>query len=146
MRNVRRRGLLIAGAVSASLLCVSADAWACRCPASVPTATSYGRADLIVTGMIASVTPNNKTGAPTAVVTVSKAWKKESSSTLRVSSTDTSCAFEFVAGREYELFLFATPDEGYATSLCAGNVPLDRASRALSWLGSHGTSSTVRRN
>lgn len=113
-------------------------ALACRCPAHLPFSKAYARAESVVTGKVSAVATNPDGNGSTATVTVSHAWKAQSPQTISV-STSTTCAFNFVQGEEYLLYLYRTPDGGYYTSKCVGDLPLAKAEAALAWLKIHGS-------
>ena len=71
------------------------------------------------------------------MIAVSQSWKAQVLQSVSV-STSSSCAFEFVEGGEYLLYLYRTPDGGYFTSRCVGDVALTKAGHALLWLKRHG--------
>jgi len=115
-------------------------ALACRCPAHLPFSKAYGRAQSVVTGKVSAVAPNSDGNGSTATVTVSHSWKAQAPETISV-STSTTCAFNFVQGEEYLLYLYRTPEGSYYTSKCVGDLPIAKAESALSWLKIHGSPS-----
>lgn len=119
---------------------VPVAALACRCPTHLPFSKAYERAQSVVTGKVSAVATNPDGNGSTATVTVSHAWKAQVSQTISV-STSTTCAFNFVQGEEYLLYLYRTPEGGYYTSKCVGDLPIAKAEPALSWLKIHGSAS-----
>lgn len=115
-------------------------ALACRCPAHLPFSKAYARAQSVVTGKVSAVAANSDGNGSTATVTISHSWKAQAPETISV-STSTTCAFNFVQGEEYLLYLYRTPEGGYYTSKCVGDLPLAKADAALGWLKIHGSAS-----
>jgi hypothetical protein len=121
-----------------ALLVFAPDAaLACRCPAHLSFSQAYERAQSVVVGKVSALQTNTDGNGSTATVTVSQSWKAQAAPTISV-STSTTCAFNFVQGEEFLLYLFRTPEGGYYTSKCVGDLPLAKAEPALSWLKGHG--------
>jgi hypothetical protein len=111
--------------------------FACRCPAHRSFSDAYARAESVVTGKVSALQKNADGNGSTATVIVSQSWKAQAPQTISV-STSTTCAFNFVQGEEYLLYLYRTSQGGYYTSKCVGDLPLAKAEPALSWLKRHG--------
>jgi hypothetical protein len=92
----------------------------------------------VVTGKVSALRTNSDGNGSTATFTVTHSWKAEVPQTISV-STSTTCAFNFVQGEEYLLYLYRTPEGGYYTSKCVGDLPMAKAEAALSWLKVHGS-------
>jgi hypothetical protein len=90
---------------------------------------------LIVLGKVLAVRPGPESGALTATVDVSKAWKRRAPGQIEV-VTDSNCAYEFAPGREDLLFLQTAP-AGFGTNRCLGNEPAANAKKMLDWLKRH---------
>ena len=121
------------------LVFAPAAALACRCPEHRSFSDAYTRAESVITGKVTALEKNADGNGSTATLAVSQAWKAQAPQTISV-STSTTCAFNFVQGEEYLLYLYRTAQGGYYTSKCVGDLPLARAAPALSWLKRHGKS------
>jgi len=123
-------------------LTLPGTAFACRC-ATDTIATGYERAFAVVVGSVESVRPIEPVGVGSgsmATVNVSTAWKHAMPASLQVSS-QTTCAYEWEAGRSYVLAIFQ--DAGrWSTSMCLGNHALP-ADAAVGWLRRHGHTEAV---
>jgi hypothetical protein len=79
--------------------------FACRCPAHRSFSDAYARAESVVTGKVSALQTNADGNGSTATVIVSQSWKAQAPQTISV-STSTTCAFNFVQGEEYLLYLY----------------------------------------
>jgi hypothetical protein len=122
-----------------------AAAFACRCPAHRSLSDAYRRAASVITGKVTALQKNADGNGSTATLTVSQSWKAQAPQIISV-STSTTCAFNFVEGEEYLLYLYRTEKGGYYTSKCVGDLPLAKAETALSWLKLHGKASPAQQS
>jgi hypothetical protein len=128
----------IAFCAGLTLLWLSGRAEACRCAATLSPRSSYLRAHVVVVGKVQKVVGDINGAGTNTTLAVSQAWKKRVKREIGV-VTNTTCAFEFIAGREYVLFLYETPGApAYYTSKCVGNREISGARRLLAWLKQHG--------
>ena len=132
-----------AGLLLAFCAAVAPPAFACRCSPGMSLTTTYQRASRVVVGRVDKVSPHADQNGSTATVLVSQGWKGPVAHEITVDSM-TTCAFPFAAGQEYLLYLYDEPEGRYYTSICAGNVVVAEAARALEWLKRHGAPSAVR--
>lgn len=140
MRRLRILASELAG-LAALLVLPQVNAWACRCPEHVPVMDYYEKAQYVVTGKVVELHANGKDGS-SATVTVNRVWKADVPKTISI-STRTSCAFNVNQGAEYLLYLFRTPDGGYYTSKCVGDLPLKQAESRLKWLEQHAVTAST---
>jgi hypothetical protein len=130
------RNISVLVGVVAFLILVPETASACRCPEHASATTCYKKAQLVIIGKVLEVQANPGGDQTTATLTVDRAWKADVPKTISI-STSTTCAFNFTQGTEYLLYLFRTPNGGYYTSKCVGNLPVREAASRLKWLQQH---------
>jgi hypothetical protein len=129
---------LAKSAAAALALMLSTTAFACRCLEPSSPRAAYGGADAVVVGTVVSVRQNAEKTA-IATVRVSQRWKRDVADEIELPTVATTCAFEFVQGKEYLFFMRELPNKGgYSTARCRGNVTIDEASQQLAWLARHG--------
>ena len=134
-----RRALLTAVLALATM---PGSALACRCVGG-DIATGYSRAFAVVIGAVESVRAVEPTfvgSGSTATVKISRSWKHDMPASIEV-TTQTTCAFEWVAGHTYVLALFRDAGGWFSTAQCLGNAEVPAA--ALAWLTRHGRPAAV---
>lgn len=122
--------------MAALLLLAPVASFACRCVEPGPPAPAYKNAAAVIVGTVVSLRHNAEKTA-IATVRVSKRWKKDIVDEIEVATVATTCAFEFVQGTEYLLYLREFPANGgyvYSTARCRGNVAMDQSEKQLYWL------------
>lgn len=107
-------------AVSAVMLSMATEAFACRCK-TPDLAAAYADAELVILGTVSDYIPAPEGMGGTAVVSLRGEWKQSAPSELVVNSV-TSCYFDFVQGTEYLLFLKQDSNGLYYTTACQGNL------------------------
>lgn len=127
-----RASRLLVG-LSASMWLV-AEAEAAKC-VPMTLARQFERADAVVAGRVESVKPVDSGGnVIRAEVTVERSWKGALSGRLSVLTEGTG-AVGFEIGQRYLIYLESVSAREYATDRCSGTARLERAERALRWLG-----------
>jgi hypothetical protein len=107
-------------------------ALACRCAGPTSPSAAYKRAHVVVVGKVAKIVSKSETDS-TATIIVSQVWKENMAHEITV-STSTTCAFDFVVGDNYILYLYKAPDGGYYTSRCVGNSLFSKGTNIITWL------------
>jgi hypothetical protein len=144
MRNVMSFSLLLLG------LLAPARALACRCTEPKSVGAAYRNAQAVVVTRVLEVHATPSGDGLTAVLSVSRAWKKDLPTQLTIVS-GTTCKYVLEPNLEYLLYLSHDPkmlegrdNETYTTGICLGNKPLQQASNAVQWLRKHGRASAIR--
>jgi hypothetical protein len=126
---------LVLGTVFA-VLAFQAPAFACRCtPPS--EADAYARADAVAHVRVENATAPSADGTVTADVAVKEAWKRALPASIRVVTGD-DCAYPFVAGREYILYLTAGNGGVFGTNRCQRNSEVSADAGESKWLRQNG--------
>jgi len=117
---------------AALFLFLASSAFACRC-VEPPASTAYAHASTVVMVKVLSTLRGN---TPTGVVVqaqVSESWKIPASGTISI-ATDTDCAYPFLVGEEYLLFLVKDQAGNYSTGRCMGNLVKASSAKSVAWL------------
>jgi hypothetical protein len=116
-----------------------ARACACKEPA---VGRAYARADLVIVASIEHVGRNSNSEL-VATAQVREAWKSPVPVTFAFESEATDCEYEVREKETHLLFLHRGESGAYWTTLCQGNLMIDRASRSLAWLKRHALRAAV---
>ncbi len=135
---MRKTCLLILSAAIASAVMLQA-AEACRCAGPATPRSSYGKADAVVLGAVASVSGDFEAeGGALVTLDVSRAWKSKVGSAIRIETRST-CAYDFRKGEIYLAYLTRSHGAApFSTTICAGNHARRESKAALAWLERHG--------
>jgi hypothetical protein len=121
----------------ASLYTQAQSSLACRCREPDSPAAAYKAAYAVARGKLSTLTSPAANGNVEATLQVESAWKAALPSSIRI-TTGSDCAFPFVAGESYLLFVVRTPEGSFTTGRCMGNRTLAEAGAFLTWLDKNG--------
>jgi len=110
---------------------------ACRCREQDSPAAAYNAAYAVAAGKLSTLAPPAPNGNVEGTFQVDRVWKAAVPSSVRI-TTGTDCAFPFVAGESYLLFLIRNADGTFTTGRCMGNRTLAGARAFLAWLDKNG--------
>jgi len=137
MRSRPRLAIAVTFVVASAILSAEGrDAEACRCIAGLSVAKYYSNADLVVLGQVTSIENTAATNTSKAVVAIESGWKLPVTGSVTVFS-DGTCAFQFIKGQRYLLYLKRAAADTFGTTKCSGNKRADLARGEIRWLRRH---------
>jgi hypothetical protein len=142
-RPTKRASQLLFAVAIVLLPFVAGDVYGCSCRERQPPCSQYATADVVFSGLVKKITPDEAKVRLKMSFNVEKAFKGVSGTVIELTDSRTSCSAEFDEGKKYLVYAYRSKDgnELY-THYCTRTTELSKAHDDLVYL--NGLSQTPR--
>ena len=116
---------------------VAGDVYGCRCGNRQPPCSQFADADVVFSGLVTKITPDERKYRQTISFNVEKPFKGVSGTVVELVDIRTSCSVDFKEGKKYLVYAYRTEDgKELHTHYCTRTTELSEANDDLVYLTS----------